>query len=99
MAPTRKPGAGEIDETPGLAGGPGPLPPGIEDGVPEPRRARPEPAAPVQPREQQEEGEAAERSAGTRRADVPSLAGEREGRGAEGDPGIPNPGPEGRTRR
>lgn len=99
MGPTRKPGAGEIDETPGLAGGPGPIPPGVEDGTPELRRARPEPAAPPSAEGQQEEGEAAERSAGTRRADVPSLAGEREGRGAEGEPGSPEAAQEERTRR
>lgn len=34
----------EIDPTPGLAGGPGPTPPGIEDGTP-----RPVPAAPETP--------------------------------------------------
>jgi hypothetical protein len=94
---TRRPGAGRIDETPGLGGGPGPTPPGVEDGITEPRRARPEP--PPSAGAQQAEGEAAERSAAVRRADVPSLAGEREGRGAEGNPGVPNDGPEERTRR
>lgn len=97
MGPTRKPGAGSIDETPGLAGGPGPTPPGVEDGTVEPRRAWPEP--PPSAEAQQAEGEAAERSAAVRRADVPSLAGEREGRGAEGDPAIPNDDAERRTRR
>jgi hypothetical protein len=98
MAPTtRRPGAGEIDETPGLAGGPGPTPPGIDDGTAEPRRAKPEP--PPSAAAQQAEGEAAERSAAVRRADVPSLAGEREGRGAEGAPGADDDGGEGRRRR
>jgi hypothetical protein len=82
--PSDKPGVGEIDETPGLAGGPGPTPPGVEDGTADPRRAAPEPSGPAPaPEEQRREGEAAERSAGTRRADVPGLAGEREGRGEE----------------
>jgi hypothetical protein len=72
----RKPGTEEIDSTPGLAGGPGPTPPGVEDGTPRPREAAPET---IPAEEQREEGEAAERSAGTRRADVPGLAGEREG--------------------
>ncbi len=62
-----KPGEGEIDETPGLAGGPGPTPPGVEDGTAAPRRAEPERTAPPpSAAEQQEEGEAAERSAGVR---------------------------------
>ena len=80
MARPGKPGAGEIDETPGLAGGPGPTPPGVEDGTATPRRAQPEPRAAPPPTagEQQAEGEAAERSAGTRRTDVPGL-GDREG--------------------
>jgi hypothetical protein len=94
MAPTRRPGAGEIDETPGLAGGPGPTPPGIDDGTAEPRRAAPE--APPSAAAQQAEGEATERSAAVRRADVPSLAGAHEGRGAEEKP---DDGAEGRTRR
>jgi hypothetical protein len=80
--PSDKPGRGEIDETPGLAGGPGPTPPGVEDGTPELRRAAPEPSDPAPSQEEQRRhGEAAERSAGTRRADVPGLAGVREGRG------------------
>lgn len=99
MAPTRKPGAGRIDEVPGLAGGPGPTPPGVEDGTVEPRRAQPEAAPQPSAGAQEQEGEAAERSAGTRRADVPSLAGQHEGRGAEGDPGIPDDEGEARTRQ
>jgi hypothetical protein len=97
--PTRRPGAGEIDETPGLAGGPGPTPPGIDDGTVEPRRATPETPPPSDAEAQQAEGEAAERSAAVRRADVPSLANEREGRGAEGNPDVPNDEAEARTRR
>jgi hypothetical protein len=98
--PSDEPGRGEIDQTPGLAGGPGPTPPGVEDGTPEPRRAAPERGGPgpaPAPAEQRREGEAAERSAGTRRADVPGLAGEREGRGEERGPD--EEGPERRARR
>lgn len=97
--PTRRPGAGEIDETPGLAGGPGPTPPGVEDGTAAPRVAHPEPSPTPTAAEQEAEGEAAERSAGSRRADVPSLAGEREGRGDEGHPATPDEDAEARTRR
>jgi hypothetical protein len=69
MPVSRKPGAGEVDETPGLAGGPGPTPPGVEDGTATPR-AEPERMAPPPPAEkQQAEGEAAERQAADR-ADV-----------------------------
>jgi hypothetical protein len=79
--PSDRPGEGEIDPTPGLAGGPGPKPPGIEDGLPEPRTAAPEAGGPSTDAEtQKREGEASERSAGVRRADVPGLAHEREGR-------------------
>jgi hypothetical protein len=86
MALPGKPGQGEIDRTPGLAGGPGPTPPGVEDGTAAPRRAEPERTQPPPPAsDQQAEGEAAERSAGARRADVPSLADDKEGRGARGD--------------
>ncbi len=84
MSEHKKPGAGEIDETPGLAGGPGPTPPGVEDGTAAPRLAEPETAPPPSAAEQRDEGEAAERTAGPRRADVPGLADDREGtRGAE----------------
>lgn len=72
----RKPGIEEIESTPGLAGGPGPTPPGVEDGTPRPREAAPET---IPAEEQRKEGEIAERTAGTRRADVPGLAHEREG--------------------
>jgi hypothetical protein len=84
----------EIDETPGIAGGPGPLPPGVEDGMPRPRKAAPE-TLPAE--EQRERGEAAERSAGTRRADIPGLAREREGKGAP--EGAEDDDRERRTRR
>ncbi len=94
--PSGKPGAGEIDGTPGIGGGPGPTPPGVEDGIAVPRRAEPE--APARPSaDQQAEAEAAERSAGTRRADIPALSREREGRGAEGKSGTSER--ERRTRR
>jgi hypothetical protein len=59
----------------------------VEDGIPDVRRAAPAPGGPAPSgAEQRREGEAAERSAGTRRADVPGLAGEREGRGEEEGP-------------
>jgi hypothetical protein len=97
--PSDKPGRGEIDETPGLAGGPGPTPPGVEDGTPDLRRAAPEPSGPpASPEEQRLHGEVAERSAGARRADVPGLANEREGRGEE-EEGLDEGGPEPRARR
>ncbi len=78
--PTGRPGEGNIDPTPGLAGGPGPAPPGVEDGTPDLRPAAPEPGGSEHGEAQREAGEAADRSAGVRRADVPGLAGEREGR-------------------
>ncbi|HEX9402080.1 MAG TPA: hypothetical protein VF912_18365 [Anaeromyxobacter sp.] len=87
MSEPKKPGAGEIDETPGLAGGPGPTPPGVDDGTTMPRRAEPERMAPPpSAAEQRDEGEAAERSAGPRRTDVPGLADDREGTGETGVP-------------
>jgi hypothetical protein len=96
MADPVKPGEGEIDATPGLAGGPGPTPPGVDDGTAAPRRAEPERMAPPpSAREQQDEGEAAERIAAVRRPDVPALARDREGRGAE----EPEDEAEARTRR
>jgi hypothetical protein len=74
----RGPGEGRIDPAPGLAGGPGPTPPGVEDGTAIPRLAEPEPQAPPAspPERVKEEGEAAERSAGV-----------REGRGSPGGTG------------
>jgi hypothetical protein len=97
--PSDKPRTGEIDETPGLAGGPGPTPPGVEDGTPDLRPAAPEASDPAPPREaQRREGEAAERSAGTRRADVPGLAHDGEGRG-ETDDDSDEQDPERRARR
>jgi hypothetical protein len=96
----QRPGAGDIDPTPGLAGGPGPTPPGVEDGTAVPRTAEPEPsgAEEAPPAEaDREAGEAAERSAGVRRAEIPGLAGEREGRGVREDPAVEEQ--ERRTRR
>jgi hypothetical protein len=62
----------------GIAGGPGPAPPGFDDGTGVPRTDIPPierlPATEVQ----REEGEAAERSAGTRGADVPGVRGGNE---------------------
>lgn len=70
-------------DTPGLAGGPGPAPPGIEDGTP--RANATEPDEPGAAEVQRQDGEASERSAGTRAADVDQHAGER-------GPGKDNPG-------
>jgi hypothetical protein len=70
----------------------------VEDGTAVPRAAEPESLVPP-PRGDREEdaGEAAERSAGVRRADVPGLAHEREGRGGGEDPDVTEQ--ERRTRR
>jgi hypothetical protein len=60
-----------LDE-PGLAGGPGPTPPGVDDRTPKPNSgpgAGPG-AVPHDPAAQKEAGEVAERSAGTRDADI-----------------------------
>lgn len=101
MARPEKPGKGEIDPAPGIAGGPGPTPPGVEDGTVRPRHAQPESQEWTRlPADGQKEvGEKAERTAGVRRADVPAYADEHEGRGAEGHPNIQNYGAEQRTRR
>jgi hypothetical protein len=98
--PSDRPGEGEIDQTPGLAGGPGPTPPGVDDGLPEPRLAAPEPggASPPSADAQRKKGEAAERSAGVRRADVPEVEPEREGQGERRE-APDDSAPERRTRR
>jgi hypothetical protein len=72
------PGTNEISQTPGLAGGPGPTPPGVSDGTPTPTEGDDEGTAGV-PRgaqAQKQAGEVAERSAGTRQADVRQGAGD-----------------------
>jgi hypothetical protein len=81
----RVPGTNEISQTPGLAGGPGPTPPGVTDGTPEPIEGAGEgvASAPRGAQEQKEAGEVAERSAGTRQADVRQGAGERDVEEAE----------------
>jgi hypothetical protein len=94
MEPKEEPVEGRIDPAPGLAGGPGPTPPGLEDGTAVPRGGVPETTDAAA---QQGEGEAAERSAGVRRADVPGLAGEREGGAPPTDPRVEEQ--ERRTRR
>jgi hypothetical protein len=78
MATDDRPGTKAITEAPGLAGGPGPTPPGVEDGTPRPLEGDVEEAGaiPLDAQEQQEAGEAAERSAGTRQADVRRAGGE-----------------------
>ncbi len=81
--PSERPDEGKIDPAPGLAGGPGPTPPGVEDGTPAPRPAAPETTGPSPADAQREAGEAAQRSAGVRRADVPGLGRERERRGGK----------------
>lgn len=71
MAEQKRPGKPILDD--GLAGGPGPTPPGFDDGTGTPVTGAPPlerlPATEVQ----REEGQAAERSAGTRGADVPGM--------------------------
>jgi hypothetical protein len=55
-------------DTPGLAAGPGPTPPGFDDGTPrgdEPAR-EPEPGEPGAAEQQRKAGEVSERSAGNR---------------------------------
>jgi hypothetical protein len=80
-----------IDQTPGLAGGPGPTPPGVEDGTPTPTAAQPE-TVPRTARAQQEAGEIAEREAGTRDADVRGARRDADRRRApKGDPEEPDP--------
>lgn len=77
MATDDVPGINEISQTPGLAGGPGPTPPGVDDGTPKPVEGEDEGTGPVpQGAAQKRAGEVAERSAGTRQADV-EQAGER----------------------
>jgi hypothetical protein len=55
-------------DTPGLAGGPGPTPPGLDDGTPHASPAAP--AAPDAAQVQRQAGEVAERGAGTRGTEV-----------------------------
>ena len=77
MANEHVPGTNEISQTPGLAGGPGPTPPGLDDQTPKPVEGDAEGTGGV-PRgaqAQKQAGEVAERSAGTRQADVRSGAG------------------------
>ncbi len=77
-----------IDQTPGLAGGPGPTPPGLDDGTPTPSAAAPE-TVPRTAGEQRELGEVAEREAGVREADLPGVRGRR--RAPRADPEEPDP--------
>ncbi len=75
------PGTNQISETPGLAGGPGPTPPGVDDQTPKPVEGEAEETAAI-PRgaqAQRQVGEVAERSAGTRQADVGQGGGEADG--------------------
>ena len=62
-------------DSPGLAGGPGPTPPGVGDNTPGAKAK--EPGEPGAAEEQRQQGEVAERSAGTRAADVDQRAQER----------------------
>lgn len=71
--PREKPPVNDLG-APGLAGGPGPTPPGVDDGTPHATRA----AAPedVQPAEEQgDEARTAERTAGTRGDRIPGHGG------------------------
>jgi hypothetical protein len=74
----------------GLAGGPGPTPPGVDDGTPHPG-AEPPGEAP-EPDVQRRATDAAERSAGTRKAHVDEARRAHEARGGrevgEGEPGA-----------
>jgi hypothetical protein len=89
MATKKDPPPPALDETPGLVGGPGPTPPGVDDGTPKPAL---EGAAPESAASQQRAGEAAERSAGTRQADVGEAAERARERGLERrDPEEPDP--------
>ncbi len=64
--PTRKPPEHQIG-APGLAGGPGPAPPGVDDGTPHPTLGATSQTA----EEQGEEARVAERTAGTRGDQIP----------------------------
>lgn len=68
-------------DTPGLAGGPGQMPPGYEGNTPSPREPAPDESGAAD--KQREAGEASERSAGTRGGEI------REDGGQE--PGTPQP--------
>lgn len=59
---------------PGLAAGPGPSPPGIDDGTPRPTQAARGEGAPRSAEQQGEEARAAERSAGTRADELGTTA-------------------------
>ncbi len=69
MAPPTDPSL----DTPGLASGPGPTPPGFDDGTP--RSDRVEPGDPEAAEKQRQAGEVAERSAGTRQGEIAEDAG------------------------
>ncbi len=56
---------------PGLAGGPGPTPPGVDDGTPHPTLGTGGTTGPAQSAEEQgDEARVAERTAGTRRDEI-----------------------------
>jgi len=55
-------------DTPGLAAGPGPTPPGFDDGPP--RADEPAPDEPGAAEQQRQAGELSERSAGTRQGEI-----------------------------
>jgi hypothetical protein len=76
MATDEVPGVNEIKSTPGLAGGPGPTPPGVDDGTPRPVEGDDEGTgtAPRSGAAQKQAGEVAERSAGTRQSDIDQAA-------------------------
>jgi hypothetical protein len=74
-------------DTPGLAGGPGPAPPGVDDATPRARSTPPH--HPGAADAQREAAEVSEQSAGTRAGEIDDAAGER-------GPGTDNAGPPGR---
>ncbi|WP_041450518.1 hypothetical protein [Anaeromyxobacter dehalogenans] len=87
MASDRRPDDPRVPEVvEGLAGGPGPAPPGVDDGTPHPG-AEPPGRAP-EPDAQRTVTDAAERSAGTRKAHVDEARRAHQAReGEKGDKG------------
>ncbi len=65
-------------DTPGLAGGPGPTPPGFDDATPHGHAEEPAPEQPGAAAQQRKAGEAAERSAGVREGQIEEDMGEQQ---------------------
>ncbi|MFY3744168.1 hypothetical protein ACOQFB_09675 [Anaeromyxobacter sp. Red801] len=94
MASDRRPEKPRVPKVQGLAGGPGPTPPGVDDGTPHPG-AEPPGQAP-EPEAQRRASDAAERSAGTRKAHLDEARrahqardGREAGEGETGEAGEP----------